>query len=159
MNRWLETITYGNPNELFLDWDNNIKMLLNWNDWHKEMMSMEDFLDVTPMEKKEIQDYYKMWFILLWDKRFTWEYPEYFKEFHAKNTHLFIGTKEILRYREPIIEKKPIPFPNRMQREFIFVQLHLRNKISQKVKYEQRNFQQVIQQILQNIWITKDIWI
>lgn len=158
MNESVQTIESDlpKPNVISLDGDNNIMMTLTWDDWTDESIKLEDFLHLTDLEKKEIRENYTpLWYTLVWDKRIGWEYPDYFKDFHAKKTYLFTGAKEVTRERDPIEENDTTFLPDRWNRELIFVKLHLPENISEKVTEETMGFKNTVKKILTNLTLTK----
>ncbi len=140
------------PNVLSFDSDDNIIMTLTWDDWSDESLKLEDFLHLTDLEKKEIKENYKkLWYFLLWDKLKWWPYPEYFKDFHDTHEELFLWSKELTRERDPI-SKDDISFPNRKNRELIFVKLNIPSKLPPRIEEEIWKYEKIIYQIL---WLTK----
>lgn len=142
----LET-SFCEPQELSLDENGNLIMNLGLDGKKYDSMRLEDFLDLTDIERHEIENYYRpLWYTLVCDKIKSWMYPDYFRLFHDKYSHLFSWSNEMKRERDPISWENLV-FPDRANRELVFVRLNLpitNKKIGQEVMNTQNAFEKIL---------------
>lgn len=145
------------PQVLSLNENNQILMTLTWEDGEQKVLTLKEFLDLTDIEKAEIERFYEqLWFTLVAQRVIGQDYPEYFKDFHESNPSLFVDGKEMFLQRDQFKEDtSDVIFPEREKRELIFMKLNLPEKISPTTQAEVTGFKQVVTQILANMWLTK----
>lgn len=75
---------------------NNVFMTITWDNWAQEKKRIEDFLELTEYERKQVLEKRNKGYLLLWAKQKWWLYPEYFRFFHDENIELFPWSQEEL---------------------------------------------------------------
>lgn len=141
------------PQVLSISDSGNIMMTLTWENWEQETLPIEKYLNLTDIELREIDMCLKLWFTLVWDRRIWSDYPEYFKDFHDKNSKLFLWWKEIYIQRDQFKpDTSDVIFSDREKRELILVKLNLPKQTPVEIKEEIMNFRSWIQGILAGIW-------
>jgi len=125
------------PQPLVLDIEqwNNVFITLTWEDGTQEKESIEDFLNLTNYEKKQVLEKRKNWYLLMGAKQKWWLYPEYFRLFHDENIELFSWSQEKL-------------LEITWNRELIFIKFDFWIDISSEVSKPVRSFSDVIKWIL-----------
>lgn len=143
------------PLQLTLNSDNQIMMTLTWENGEQKQETIEEFLDLTPLEQKIVQENRQKGFLLVCDKRIQGAYPDYFKRFHDTYHKYFTGTREKTQERDVVENSQNAMFSDREYRELVFVKLNLPETVSEEIQAETLSFKKIFEKILENIWLMK----
>lgn len=136
------------PLQLSLNSDNQIIMTLTWEDWEQKQETIEEFLDLTPLEQKIVQKHRNEWFILVCDKRIQGKYPDYFKKFHDTYSKYFSWAQEKKQKRDVVKYSQNGMFPDRRYRELVFVKLNLPVTVHPEIQYEEEKIKKAFEKII-----------
>lgn len=140
------------PQVLSISDSGDIMMTLTWEDWEQETLPIQEYLDLTDFEKREFSVLKSLGYTLIWERRINSEYPEYFKDFHDKNSELFLWWKEIYVKRDQFKpDTSDVIFSDREKRELIFVKLNLPKVVAPQIQEEITNLKGLIKRILGGI--------